>query len=120
MVSLAGRHKEVERLLLAGHHKQVERPLQPNAARDSHNTERKREKKNHHRQAHNNFGAICKSGSGNKNSGAAFYATHLLQAVCVRRQANGWRFTETPYKFGISRYTNSAIWTAFRAAPLSN
>ena len=47
MVSLAGRNKEVAR------------PLQPNAARDSHNTERKREKKNHHRQAHNNFGAIC-------------------------------------------------------------
>jgi hypothetical protein len=67
MVSLAGRHKEVERLLLAGHHKEVARPLQPNAARDSHNTERKREKKNHHRQAHNNFGAICDSGSGKKN-----------------------------------------------------
>ena len=71
-VSLAVRHKEVERLLLAGHHKEVARPLQPNAARDSHNTERKREKKNHHRQAHNNFGAICDSGSGKKNSGAAF------------------------------------------------
>jgi len=35
MVSLAGRHKEVERLLLAGHHKEVARPLQPNAARDA-------------------------------------------------------------------------------------
>jgi hypothetical protein len=119
MVNLAARNKEVERPLLAGR-KKVERPLQPNAARDSHNTERKREKKNHHRQAHSNFGAICNSGSGNKNSGAAFYVTHLLQGVCVRRQANGWRFTETPYKFGISRYINSAICVAFNAAPLSN
>jgi hypothetical protein len=72
MVSLAGRHKEVERLLLAGHRKEVARPLQPNAARDSHKTERKREKKNHHRRDHNNFRAICDSGSGNKNSRAAF------------------------------------------------
>jgi len=78
MVSLAGRHKEVERLLLAGHRKKVERPLQPNAARDSHNTERKREKKNHHRQAHNNFGAICNSGSGNKNPEPLF----MLRIFC--------------------------------------
>lgn len=82
MVNLAGRNKEVERLLLAGHRKKVKRPLQPNAARDSHNTERKREKKNHHRQAHNNFGAICKSGSGNKNSGAAFFQ-RISRGACV-------------------------------------
>ena len=93
MVNLAARNKELERPLLAGHRKKVERPPRPNAARDSHNTERKREKKNHHRQAHSNFGAICNS---------------------------GWRFTETPYKFGISRYINSAICAAFNAAPLSN
>ncbi len=83
MVSLAGRHKEVERLLLAGHHKEVARPLQPNAARDSHNTERKREKKNHHRRDHNNFGAICDSGSGNKNSRAAFWTDSFCSGSCV-------------------------------------
>jgi hypothetical protein len=79
MVNLvAGHHQEAERPLLASH-PEVEHLLrQPNAVRDSHNTESKREKKNHHRQAPNNFGAICDSGSGNKNSGAAFFATHLL------------------------------------------
>jgi hypothetical protein len=61
MVSLAGRPKKVER-----------RPLEPNAARDSQNTERKKEKRNHHRQAHNNSDVICDSGSG-KNSRAAFF-----------------------------------------------
>ena len=73
MVNLAGRNKDVERLLLAAHRKKVKCPLQPNALRDSHNTARKRKKKNHHRQAHNNSGAICNSGFGNKNSGAAIF-----------------------------------------------
>src|SRR5207249_3287670 len=65
-VSLADHHKEVEDPPPAGHHKEVVDPLQPNAAKSSHNTERKREKKNHNRRDHNNSGAICKSGSGKK------------------------------------------------------
>ena len=60
-VKQAAREKEGKALMvsLAGHHQQVQHLLRPNTARDSHNTERKREKKNHHRQVHNNFGAIC-------------------------------------------------------------
>jgi hypothetical protein len=60
-VKRAAREKEGKVLMvnLAGHHQEVEHLLQPNTAKGSHNTERKREKKNHHRQAHNSFGAIC-------------------------------------------------------------
>lgn len=58
MVSLASRHKEVERLPLAGHHKEVARPLQPNAARDSHNTERSNQKKERLCPGHNKSNAI--------------------------------------------------------------
>ena len=81
-VSLAGRHKEVEHPPLAGHHKEVVDPLQPNAAKSSHNTERKREKKNHHRRDHNNSGAICKSGFGKKIPEPLF-----CSGVCVKRRA---------------------------------
>ena len=83
MVSLAGRNKEVERLLLAGHRKEVARPLQPNAARDSHNTERKREKKNHHRQVHNNFGAICNSGLRKLKFRSRFFSNAYRAVRCV-------------------------------------
>jgi len=67
---------------LAGRHKEVVDPLQPNAAKSSHNTERKREKKNHHRRDHNNSGAICKSGFGKKIPEPLF-----CSGVCVKRRA---------------------------------
>ena len=82
-VSLADHHKEVEHPPLAGHHKEVVDPLQPNAAKSSHNTERKREKKNHHRRDHNNSGAICKSGFGKKIPEPLF----CCGGVCVKHRA---------------------------------
>ena len=72
MLNLAVRHQEAERRLLADRQQEVERPLQPNALRGSQSAARKSLKKNHHRQDHNNSGPICDSGSGKKNSGAAF------------------------------------------------
>ena len=79
-VKQAAREKEGKVLMvnLAGHHQEVEHLLQPNTARDSHNTERSNQRKERPRRDHNNFGAICDSGSGNKNFGAAFYVVGRL------------------------------------------
>lgn len=57
---------------LAAHHG-VERLLQPSIARRSQRAETRSRKKEHHHQGHNNSGSICHSGSGKKNSGAAFF-----------------------------------------------
>ena len=93
-VKQAAREKEGKALMvnLAGHHQQVQNLLQPNTARDSHNTERKREKKNHHRQAHTNFGAICDSGSGNKIPEPLFITRRFLLSVrCPQRTLHSSR-----------------------------
>jgi len=110
---------------LAGHHQEeVERPLQGaqpevehlhrelSAARSSHNTER--DHKERHGQDHNNSSVICNRGSGNKMPEPLFfYRTSRCgircSGVCVKRRA--------PHK---APYSNSAICTAFNAAPLSN
>jgi hypothetical protein len=74
MLNLVGHHhQEVERPLLASHPEVEHLVPRPSTARDSQSTERKSLKKNHHRRTHNNSNAICDSGSGKKNSGAAFY-----------------------------------------------
>jgi hypothetical protein len=55
------------------HHQEVEHPpRERNAANSSHNTERNNQRKERPGQGHNNSAAICDSGSGEKNSGAAF------------------------------------------------
>ena len=140
MVNLAGHHqKEPERPLLAGRRKVRPPRREPSVARASQSAERKSQ--NHHRPDHNNSGVICESGSG-RNSRAAFFVR--MRFVVVGRLCqtvrDDWRFTgrsggghqrhrragrgrnegermsQTPYKF----YSNSAICTAFNAAPLSN
>jgi preprotein translocase subunit SecD len=59
------------------HHQEVEHPLLGNAARHSHNMERNNQRKEHHRQDHNNAGVVFDSGSGKKNSRAAFLDASL-------------------------------------------
>jgi len=70
----AARDKEGRALTvnLAAQHG-VERLLQPSIARRSQRAETRSRKKEHHHQGHNNSGSICHSGSGKKNSGAAFF-----------------------------------------------
>ena len=70
----AARDKEGRALTvnLAAQHG-VERLLQPSIARRSQKAETRSRKKEHHHQGHNNSGSICHSGSGKKNSGAAFF-----------------------------------------------
>jgi hypothetical protein len=78
--NLMGRHhQEVEHPLLAERQQEVERPLQPSALRGSQSAARKSLKKNHHRPGHNNV--ICDSGSGRKDSGAAFLSFVTVQRL---------------------------------------
>ncbi len=105
-VKQAAREKEGKVLMvnLAGHHQEVERPLQANKARGSHNTERSNRRKERHRQAHNNFGAICDSGSGKKNSGAAFYVVGAFVP-----NAGGPRLRRSPRRAPLQQFLDKFI-----------
>jgi hypothetical protein len=75
--NLVGSHRqEVEHPLLANRQQEVERlPREPSALRGSQSAARKSLKKNHHHPGHNNV--ICDSGSGRKDSEAAFFGAQL-------------------------------------------
>ena len=94
----------------------VARLAQPIAAR--HKDSRKagkidnQKKRHRHRHVRNNFGAIT-SGSGTRNSGAAFFIV-----ACAVLSALGIVPTNSAEDSG--RYNSSAICTAFKAAPLSS
>jgi len=80
MVNLAGHHQEVEhprRLSVRRDSPKVSRKASPRD-RDNHSAARKRAREAHRRQGRSNFGAICDSGSRNKNSRAAFLYRLLL------------------------------------------
>ena len=83
------------------------RPHQPITARDaaSRKVDIKDNPDKRHFQGSNNFWRINTSGSGTKIPEPFF----VCSGVCVKRQA-----------LGTSAYSNSAIWTAFNAAPLSS
>jgi len=117
MVNLAGHHHQevVERPLLAAQ-PEVDHPRrEPSVAKSSHNTERDNQRKERRGQDHNSSGVIWESGSGNRNSGATFLQRHGNVMFIVGRLCQ--TLGRSPRR---ASYNNSAICTAFRAAPLSN
>src|SRR5439155_9340554 len=117
MITPGGRHhQERNGRLRAGGPEGENPPLAPSTVKSSHNTERSNQRKERHGQGRNNSAVICDSGAGNRNSGAALFCAgrgvgFRCSGVCVKRR--GCSSRRAPY-------SNSAIWTAFRAAPLSN
>ena len=112
------RDNQVRALINPAGRRELECPLQVSAPQASQRVERKSPKREHLHQGHNSFGAIF-TAAPEKNSGAAFFnqalpavACAVLSALVIRRARNSAEDS--------GHYNNSAICTAFKAAPLSN
>ena len=80
--------------------------------------ERKSPKREHLHQGHNNFGAIF-TAAPDKNPGAAFFNQALPAVACAVLSAVVIRLARNSAD-DSGHYNNSAICTAFKAAPLSS
>ena len=112
------RDNQVRALINLAGRRELERLLQQSMARDSRSMERKNPKREHLHQGHNNFGAIF-TAAPDKNPGAAFFNQALPAVACAVLSAVVIRLARNSAD-DSGHYNNSAICTAFKAAPLSS
>src|SRR5882724_5318385 len=112
------RDNQARALINPAGRRELECPLQVSAPQASQRVERKSPKREHLHQGHNNFGAILTAAPEKKFRsrffvpGASCCSVRCPQRTRIRRARNSAEDS--------GRYSNSAICTAFKAAPLSS